>query len=80
MTLDEAIKKLEHLWHTGMDDYFTYDEIFELGEMLKELKERKEQEKCLTNIKGTAAYKKGYKDGWNSCISDKADGWTVDYI
>ena len=26
------------------------------------------------------SYKKGYKDGWNSCISDKADGWMVDYI
>lgn len=41
MTLEEAIKKVEHYWHTGMDDYFTYDEIFELEEMLKELKERR---------------------------------------
>ena len=44
MTLDEAIKKVEHYWYTGMDDYFTYDEIFELEEMLKELKERRERE------------------------------------
>ena len=44
MTLDEAIKKVEHYWHTGMDDYFTYDEIFELEEMLKELKGYREQE------------------------------------
>lgn len=27
-----------------MDDYFTYDEIFELEEMLKELKGYREQE------------------------------------
>jgi hypothetical protein len=38
MTLDEAIKKVEHYWHIGMEDYFTYDEILELEEMLKELK------------------------------------------
>lgn len=44
MNLEEAIKKVEHYWYTGMDDYFTYDEIFELGEMLKELKERRERE------------------------------------
>lgn len=44
MTLEEAIKKVEHYWHTGMEDYFTYDEIFELEEMLKELKERRERE------------------------------------
>ena len=25
-------------------------------------------------------YKKGYKDGWNSCVKDKADGWMIDYI
>lgn len=42
MTIDETIKKVEHYWHTGMDDYFTYDEIIELEEMLKELKYRRE--------------------------------------
>ena len=25
-------------------------------------------------------YKKGYKDGWNSCVKDRADGWMIDYI
>ena len=45
MTLDEAIKKVGHYWHTGMDDYFTYDEILELEGMLKELKERRESNK-----------------------------------
>lgn len=45
MTLDEAIKKVEHYWHTGMDDYFTYEEIFELEEMLQELKERRERDR-----------------------------------
>ena len=47
MTLDETIKKVEHYWHTGMDDYFTYDEILELEEMLKELKERRELDKSV---------------------------------
>lgn len=49
MTIDEAIIKVEHYWHTGMDDYFTYDEILELEEMLKELKERREHEQCARN-------------------------------
>ena len=44
MTLEEAIKKVEQYGLTGMDDYFTYDEIFELEEMLKELKGYREQE------------------------------------
>lgn len=44
MNLEEAIKKVNHYWYTGMDDYFTSVEIFELGEMLEELKERREQE------------------------------------
>lgn len=47
MTLDETIKKVEHYWHTGMDDYFTYDEILELEEMLKELKYRRELDKSV---------------------------------
>lgn len=47
MTLDEIIKKVEHCWHTGMDDYFTYDEILELEEMLKELKGRRELDKSI---------------------------------
>lgn len=47
MTLDETIKKVEHCWHTGLDDYFTYDEILELEEMLKELKERRELDKSI---------------------------------
>jgi len=47
---------------------------------LIELKEHREKKKCLTNIKDTVEYKKGYKDGWNSCINDSADGWMVDYI
>lgn len=25
-------------------------------------------------------YKDGYKAGWNSCISDSANGWMVDYM
>ena len=41
MTLEESIKKLNHYWYTGMGDYFTFEEIFELEEMLKELKERR---------------------------------------
>jgi len=45
MTIDEAIIKVEHYWLTGMDDYLTYDEILELEEMLKELKERRELDK-----------------------------------
>lgn len=45
MTIDEAIIKVEHYWLTGMDDYLTYDEIIELEEMLKELKERRELDK-----------------------------------
>lgn len=45
MTINEAIVKVEHYWLTGMDDYFTYDEILELEEMLKELKERRELDK-----------------------------------
>lgn len=44
VNLEEAIKKVNHYWYTGMDGYFTYDEIFELEEMLKELKERRGQE------------------------------------
>ena len=44
MNLEEAIKKVNHYWYTGMDGYFTDEEIFELGEMLEELKERREQE------------------------------------
>ena len=42
MTLEEAIKKVEHYWYTGMEDYFTCDEILELGKMLKELKKRRD--------------------------------------
>lgn len=45
MTIEEAIIKVEHCWFTGMDDYFTYDEILELEEMLKELKEHRELDK-----------------------------------
>ena len=43
MTLDEAIKRVGRYWHTGMDDYFTFDEILELEEMLKELKGYRER-------------------------------------
>jgi hypothetical protein len=25
-------------------------------------------------------YKDGYKTGWNSCIRDRAEGWTIDYM
>jgi hypothetical protein len=25
-------------------------------------------------------YKDGYKAGWNSCIRDRAEGWTIDYM
>lgn len=43
VNLEEAIKKVNHYWYTGMDGYFTYDEIFELEEMLKELKGYRER-------------------------------------
>lgn len=74
MTLEEAIKKVGHYWHTGMDDYFTYDEILELEEMLKELKERRELDKHVYDrlkaelfdySKGflISNYEAGYDDG-----------------
>jgi hypothetical protein len=79
MTLDEAIKKVEHYWHTGMDDYFTYDEILELEEMLKELKYRRELDKSVcdrlraelfdyNNGFLITNYEAGYDDGIKKAI------------
>ena len=79
MTLEEAIKKVEHYWHTGMDDYFTYDEILELEEMLKELKVRRESKQYVCNklqaelfdySKGylISNYDAGYDDGIKKAI------------
>ena len=41
MTIDEAISKLCHYWHVGMDDYFTEEELLDLIEMLQELAEHR---------------------------------------
>lgn len=79
MTIEEAIIKVEHYWFTGMDDYFTYDEILELEEMLKELKERRELDNSVcdrlraelfdySNGFLISNYEAGYDDGIKKAI------------
>ena len=36
MNLEEAIKKVNHYWYTGMDGYFTDVEFFELDWAINE--------------------------------------------
>jgi hypothetical protein len=76
MTLDEAIKHCNEVAESNCDDCGA--EHKQLAEWLIELKEIKEGDYKSGIAK--AIYDKGYKSGWNSCISAEADGWMVDYI
>ena len=75
MTLNEWISKLDN---EDVDKLSRMEQL-ELKDMLIQLLGYKLKFGEIT-IKDIDSYKKGYKDGWNSCISDEADGWTVDYI
>ena len=74
MTIDTWISRLDNE-EAGK---LSQDEQIEIRDMLIELKEIREGDYRSGIAK--AIYDKGYKSGWNSCINDKADGWTVDYI
>jgi hypothetical protein len=73
MNLDEWIAVLEEcIRYLKIPDTRNLTDWENLYGLLIKLREQKEKQDI--------AYQKGYKDGWNSCVRDSADGWIIDYI
>ena len=77
MTLDECIAYLENV----SLERKTRRRSRKARQLLKYLQELKNVKDNGSDSEiGQKIYDEGYKKGWNSCISDSANGWRVDYI
>ena len=75
MTLDECIAYLVNVSAEKKPRSRKARQILKYLQELKDIKERGVRSEV-----GKELFDKGYKSGWNSCISDRANGWMVDYI